>query len=262
MKTVIAITGYSTSGKSYIAFSLPSFVFSTVPSHTNRLIRKGEVDGLDYHFVSAKEFASEADAGKFLECVNFCGYWYGLKKEVFDSALDNGFAAVHVCTPEGVQFVKEHAEKIGARFISVFVEARPEVIVYRMMKRWELAADGELEYIAHRLAYALAEESKWHGHYNYIVSDTVETGNKNTSAIGNLLISITKGSESIADEIERKPADFKFNFLKTKHFIEVCMRRSKKPSGTDQVRELTKKILKTRIFSEVDVQLPWLEVKD
>src|SRR5688500_4978472 len=46
-------------------------------SATTRLPRGGEIDGEDYHFLTAEEFARRREAGAFLECMDYAGNWYG-----------------------------------------------------------------------------------------------------------------------------------------------------------------------------------------
>ncbi|HWC90764.1 MAG TPA: guanylate kinase, partial [Pirellulales bacterium] len=57
-------------------------------SATTRQPRPGEVDGVDYHFLSPEEFARRREAGEFLECCEVFGRgdWYGtLRSEVTPS---------------------------------------------------------------------------------------------------------------------------------------------------------------------------------
>jgi guanylate kinase len=62
---------------------LPQLVPSV--SATTRPPRPGEVNGVDYHFLSPEEFLARRDRGEFLECFEVFGrgYWYGtLESEV------------------------------------------------------------------------------------------------------------------------------------------------------------------------------------
>ena len=48
-------------------------------SATTRPPRPGEMDGIDYHFLSQEEFDGRRAKGEFLECFEVFGrgYWYG-----------------------------------------------------------------------------------------------------------------------------------------------------------------------------------------
>jgi len=85
---LIVVSGPSGVGKSTVVQHLlrcaPVPLVRSV-SATTRPERPGEVDGVDYHFLSAEQFESYRAAGEFLECVQVFGdeYWYGtLRREV------------------------------------------------------------------------------------------------------------------------------------------------------------------------------------
>lgn len=73
-------SGPSGSGKStLLKLLLEEFPgrFSFSVSHTTRQPRPGEVDGVDYHFVSADQMHAAIAAGDFLEHASFAGNSYG-----------------------------------------------------------------------------------------------------------------------------------------------------------------------------------------
>ncbi len=49
-------------------------------SHTTRSPRRGEVDGVDYHFVSKEEFMNMVDQGEFLEWAKVHDNFYGTSR--------------------------------------------------------------------------------------------------------------------------------------------------------------------------------------
>jgi len=61
-------------------------------SATTRPPRSGEVDGVDYHFLSEAEFHRRRDRGEFLECyeVYSSGWWYGTLNSEVASGLQSG----------------------------------------------------------------------------------------------------------------------------------------------------------------------------
>ena len=62
----------------------PSFKISV--SHTTRKPRSNEVNGVDYYFVSHKEFEELINKNKFYEYAKIFGNYYGtLKKNVDDT---------------------------------------------------------------------------------------------------------------------------------------------------------------------------------
>lgn len=92
---VIIVSGPSGVGKGTILRELfASNEFPLVPSvsATTRLPRPGEVDGVDYDFLSREEFLRRKKRGEFLECfeVYAGGAWYGTLRETVDRALARG----------------------------------------------------------------------------------------------------------------------------------------------------------------------------
>ncbi len=64
--------------------------FKISVSHTTRKPRQNEVDGVDYHFISKKDFEKLIDKNEFYEYANIFGNYYGtLKKTVDDLSKKN-----------------------------------------------------------------------------------------------------------------------------------------------------------------------------
>ncbi len=63
----------------------PSFKISV--SHTTRSPRSNEVDGVDYHFISKKEFEQMIEQKKFYEFAKIFDNYYGTLKESVDETI-------------------------------------------------------------------------------------------------------------------------------------------------------------------------------
>lgn len=80
---LFVLSGPSGAGKS----SLRERVLRIFPevgysvSHTTRPPRDGEIEGKDYHFVSAKTFRAMREAGVFVEWAEVHGNYYGTSRE-------------------------------------------------------------------------------------------------------------------------------------------------------------------------------------
>lgn len=59
-------------------------------SHTTRKIRPGEVEGLNYHFVTPAQFDEMLRANAFLEHADVFGNFYGTSQEWVEGALKSG----------------------------------------------------------------------------------------------------------------------------------------------------------------------------
>ena len=81
---MIILTGPSASGKTATCLYLQDhYGIKKVITHTTRPMRNGEVNAIDYHFVSKEEFDRMIDNDEFVEHVTFNGNSYGTsKKEV------------------------------------------------------------------------------------------------------------------------------------------------------------------------------------
>src|SRR5260221_6716198 len=77
---LIVISGPSGAGKSTVVRELlqncPLPLYLSI-SATTRLPRRGEMEGVEYFFLSPEQFAARRAAGDFLECKEYAGHWYG-----------------------------------------------------------------------------------------------------------------------------------------------------------------------------------------
>ena len=89
---LIVLSGPSGVGKSTVIAQLlakrPSLYFSV--SYTTRKPREGEVDGINYNFVSREEFQRMIDNWELLEFAEYVNNYYGTSLKVIQDHLDNG----------------------------------------------------------------------------------------------------------------------------------------------------------------------------
>ena len=92
MTTVFIISAPSGSGKSTLVHRLlandAGLLFSI--SYTTRAPRPTEVDGIDYKFISRKDFEARLARGEFLEYAEVFGNYYGTNRETFEAAIHHG----------------------------------------------------------------------------------------------------------------------------------------------------------------------------
>lgn len=99
---VLLLIGESTSGKSTIEKCLVEiYGYEKITSYTTRPPRDGEVNGIDYNFVSEYEFIELKSYGFFAESAVYNGWNYGTAKE------DCTGNKVLVCTPHGLRQLKK-----------------------------------------------------------------------------------------------------------------------------------------------------------
>ena len=86
-------------------------------SYTSRAARQGEIDGVDYNFVSRSRFEAMVAAGEFLESADVFGNLYGTAAADTERLLAAGDDAVLVIDVQGARKVR----RSGIEAISVFV---------------------------------------------------------------------------------------------------------------------------------------------
>lgn len=98
---ILAICGKSAAGKDTLMqeiLKLSPYLHELI-SHTTRPPREGEIDGINYHFISDEEFNEQMYNGKMLEFTCFRNWWYGTSFE----ALDPDTINVGVFNPAGIE---------------------------------------------------------------------------------------------------------------------------------------------------------------
>lgn len=99
---MIILIGESASGKSTIEKILTEkYGYSKTVSYTTREPRKGEIDGIDYNFISPEDFTKKANQNYFVEIGAYNGWLYGTKEEQYKENT------VCVLTPHGMRQIKK-----------------------------------------------------------------------------------------------------------------------------------------------------------
>jgi guanylate kinase len=105
---VFVITGPSGVGKG----TLIKRLLTAVPhlklsiSATTRAPREGEVDGVDYHFLSGEEFKARIDENDFLEWATYSGNRYGTLRSDVERCLEAGESVVLEIEVQGATQVR------------------------------------------------------------------------------------------------------------------------------------------------------------
>ena len=145
-------------------------------SWTTRDARPGEVDGVNYHFVSVEEFSRMRDGGGFLEWAVVHGHLYGTARSVVEQELSEGHDIVLEIDVQGAEAVRAAFDSV----VSVFILPPSfEVLRARLSARMTERPD-ELEL---RLSNARGEVEQYR-HFDYVVlNDEVERAAAQLSGI-------------------------------------------------------------------------------
>ncbi len=150
---------------------------------TTREPRKGEKDGVDYHFLKAEDFLRRVQAGNFLEHATVYGNSYGLLKSELLGKLRAGKDVLLNVDVQGASTIRAAAEEepeLKRALVTVFLTTPSlEVLEARLKKR---GADAPAV-IQKRLAAAKQEVAQWKNFDYLVISTTKQEDLRRTLAI-------------------------------------------------------------------------------
>lgn len=149
-------------------------------SATTRPIRSGEVDGVDYHFISDNEFQKKVSENAFLEYANVFGNNYGTLRNDVENYLERCVDVVFDIDWQGARDLKE---KVPDKTVLIYI-LPPSLEVLR--SRLEKRNQDSLGIIEKRMAEAKNEMSHYDEYDYIVVNDNFET---TLSSIKNIICS-------------------------------------------------------------------------
>lgn len=158
---LLVVSGPSGVGKSTITNKLRADErFWISVSVTTRRIRTGEVDGVDYHFVSDDKFEEMIKANEFLEFAEFAGAKYGTPKKPVESALQSGKNVILEIELNGARQVRKSSkeaimifieppswEELTTRLTNRGTESENSTLARLARAKEELSAASEFDYV-------------------------------------------------------------------------------------------------------------------
>ncbi|MBC8649841.1 guanylate kinase [Pseudomonas sp. MTM4] len=130
-------------------------------SHTTRPVRPGEVDGVNYHFVSREEFLERLQHDEFLEHAEVFGNLYGTSQRWVEQTLDEGYDLILEIDWQGAQQVRRLMPQAKSIFI---LPPTQEALRQRLTNRGQ---DSD-EVIDKRMREAVSEMAHY-VEYDYLV---------------------------------------------------------------------------------------------
>ena len=127
---MICLIGESGSGKSSIEkYLCDKHGLKKVVSYTTRPPRQGEVDGVDYHFITEEEFFAMKDNNEFAETTKFRDWYYGATiKELQNKD-------VFVIEPIGLKTLLDRKEELNLNLTPIYIYVAERVRMIRMLER-------------------------------------------------------------------------------------------------------------------------------
>ncbi|MDQ4144066.1 MAG: guanylate kinase [Actinomycetota bacterium] len=141
-------------------------VFLSV-SATTRPARAGEIDGVDYHFVSREDFARMREQGEFLEWAQVYDNFYGTPREPIDRAAGAGRDVIAELDIQGAMMVKRSRPDA----VLIFIEPPSlEELAPRLRGRGTEDANA----LSRRLQAAYEEIKKKEAYDHVVVNDALD----------------------------------------------------------------------------------------
>jgi guanylate kinase len=170
---LLVVSGPSGVGKSTITNRLRADErFWISVSVTTRIMRTGEVDGIDYIFVSEDRFNQMIKDNDFLEWADFAGSKYGTPKKAVEEALQDGKNVILEIELNGARQVRKNSknailifieppswEELTARLINRGTESEQSTQVRLDRAKEELSAAAEFDHVVinHQVEQSVAE---------------------------------------------------------------------------------------------------------
>lgn len=165
---LIIVSGPSGSGKSTVTkivkdrLNIPLSI-----STTTRKPREGEVEGIDYYFLSEDEFKRKISNDEFYEYANVHGNYYGTLKKTVEENLEKGLNVILEIDVQGALIAKDKKKDA----VLVFFKTKDTKILEERLRGRK--TDSE-EVIKKRLENAL-KELEFENKYDYtVINEDIE----------------------------------------------------------------------------------------
>ncbi len=158
---LIVISGPSGVGKGAIRKQMKFDDYEFSVSSTTRDMRKGEKEGIDYHFVTKDEFERKIKNNEMLEYATFVNNYYGTDKHTVLDKINKGINVLLEIECQGAMQVLDKMNDVISIFI---VPPSLEELEKRLINR----GTEDLSKIELRLKKA-SEEIKHQDKYKYVI---------------------------------------------------------------------------------------------
>lgn len=193
--TLFIVSGPSGCGKGTVLAEIlkQDNVYYSV-SATTRAPRPGEVNGVNYHFLSKDEFEKLIENGGMLEYANYCGNYYGTPKKPVEDMLAEGKNVILEIEVQGALKVMEKCPEA----VSVFI-LPPSLKELR--RRLHKRGTETEEVIEKRIGEAAGEIRKAVNYDYVMINGELEIAVSNLLSIINSQKLKKENSEYLIDEV-------------------------------------------------------------
>ena len=165
-------------------------------SATTRSPREGEVDGVNYYFMSKGDFLQKVADSEFLEYAEYCDNYYGTLMSEVDGKLNEGKNVILEIEVQGAQKIRE--KRPDALMIFILPPSVSEL--RRRLKKRGTETDEVIEQRVSQAAREIEAASK----YDYaIVNDALEDAISDFFAVMRAEKLKTQFSENTINEVSK-----------------------------------------------------------
>lgn len=141
---MILLIGKTASGKDTILNEIVKLGYKKLVTYTTRPMRTGEVDGVNYHYISRENFLSKEANGFFAETTSYNvasgdTWYYGSAIEDYDKDK------VMIVNPDGI---KQISKIQSLNPVVFYIQADEDVIRHRLSKRGDNPSEAERRMMA------------------------------------------------------------------------------------------------------------------
>ncbi|MFD0711955.1 guanylate kinase [Paenibacillus sp. GCM10027626] len=167
---IFVFTGPDGSGRKTVADSVgTTFGIPKVVSYATRKPRSGEIDGQDYHFISAEQYAEMEGRDEFIESVALHNCRYGLRRDDIEHSFQQDGCIYLIVNPEGAEILKQ---LYGHHVIRIFIYADRATVAERE-ERQGLSQELIQDHLSHYAAAMAYQSACEHAFENYDLAHTV-----------------------------------------------------------------------------------------
>lgn len=136
-------------------------------SYTSRAARVGEIDGVDYNFISRERFEAMVRDGAFLEWADVFGSYYGTAAADTEAVLASGDDVVLVIDVQGARQVRSR----GIETVGIFVLPPSAAILEQRLRGRSKDTEEQMQ---RRLQVARREVGEYSRYEYVVINDEVE----------------------------------------------------------------------------------------
>ncbi len=178
MSTLFTISAPSGAGKTSLVKQLLKYIdnIKVSVSHTTRKPRSGEIDGINYNFITKANFSQMLENNLFLEHAKVFDNYYGTSQEWLTEQLNLGIDIILEIDWQGAQQVK----RLNPATVSIFILPPSLIILEERLRGRGTDSDDIIE---KRLQGAIEELSHYTEGDYLVVNDNFETAMQDLQTI-------------------------------------------------------------------------------